>query len=155
MCRWNSFCQILILPLWFVSPPCFLVKISQILQKIIFFLKRGEEVEVKTSSWHIYVAQCLKFFRTTAYFFQVWPPSSGWKERSKLNQRPLLSLVFFHKYSNLSKYFQTVFLFARVLPLLRISAILDHIERARVQKAPKKAYFLDAELVRKTLEFST
>ena len=64
---------------------------------------------------------------------------------SKLNQVLPLGRGFFHKYSNLSKYFQTVFLFAKVLPLVRISAILDHIGRVRVQKPPKKGYFLDAE----------
>ena len=28
-CGWNSICQILILPLWLVTPPCFLVKLPQ------------------------------------------------------------------------------------------------------------------------------
>ena len=40
----------------------------------------------------------------------------------------------FHKYSNPSKSFQTVFLFARVIPLVRILAILDHIGGVRTQK---------------------
>ena len=39
-----------------------------------------------------------------------------------------------------------------MLPLVRISAILDHIGGVRVQKSPKKGYFVDAESVRKTLE---
>ena len=43
-------------------------------------------------------------------------------------------------------------MFARVLPLLRISAILDHIERVTVQKSPKKGYFVEAESVRKALQ---
>ena len=47
----------------------------------------------------------------------------------------------FHKY-----------FFARVLPLVRILAILVHIRGVRAQQPPKKGYFLDAELVRKTLE---
>ena len=52
------------------------------------------------------------------------------------------------------KNFQTVFLFlfARILPLVRISAMLKHIGGARAQKPPKKGYFVDAESVRKTLE---
>ena len=45
-----------------------------------------------------------------------------------------------------------MFLFARVLPQLRISAKLDHIRGIRAQKPPKKGYFVDAESVRKTLE---
>ena len=45
-----------------------------------------------------------------------------------------------------------MFLFARVLPLLRISAILDHVGEVRAQKPPKKGYFVDADYVRTTLE---
>ena len=70
-------------PYWLLTPPCFLVKISQILQKVIvFFPERGEEI--KASLWHIWIAQWLKFFRTICYFFRFWP-SSGGKEGSKLN----------------------------------------------------------------------
>ena len=43
-------------------------------------------------------------------------------------------------------------MFARVLPLVRISAILDHIGGVRAQKPPKKCYFVDAKAVRKTLK---
>ena len=42
--------------------------------------------------------------------------------------------------------------FARVLPLVRILAILHHIEGVRVQTPPKKGSFVDAESVRKILE---
>ena len=45
-----------------------------------------------------------------------------------------------------------MFLLARVLPLVRILAILEHTGRVRPQKPPKKDYFVDAESVRKTLE---
>ena len=48
--------------------------------------------------------------------------------------------------------FQTLFLFARLLPLLRIVVILDNIGGVRAQKSPKKGYFVNAESVRKTLE---
>ena len=58
----------------------------------------------------------------------------------------------FHKYSNPSKNFQTVFLFPRVLPLVGISPILDYIGGIRAQKPPKKGYFVDAELLSKILE---
>ena len=53
---------------------------------------------------------------------------------------------FFHKYLSLSKDFETVLLFVRVLQLVRISAILAHIGRVRAQKPPKNIYFVDAEL---------
>ena len=45
-----------------------------------------------------------------------------------------------------------MFLFARVLPLLRILAIMNHSGGVRAQQPPKKGYFVDAESVRKTLE---
>ena len=45
-----------------------------------------------------------------------------------------------------------MFFFVRVLPLLRISAILDYIREIRAQKPTKKIYFVDAESVGKTLE---
>ena len=51
----------------------------------------------------------------------------------------------------LPKSFQTVFLFTRVLSLLRILAILEYTGGIRTQK-PQKRLFADAELVRKTLE---
>ena len=44
-----------------------------------------------------------------------------------------------------------MFLFTRVLSLLRILAILEYTGGIRAQK-PKKRPFVDAELVRKTLE---
>ena len=53
---------------------------------------------------------------------------------------------------NPSKIFQTLFLFARALSLLKSSTILDHTGGVRAQKPPKKGYFVDAESVSKTLE---
>ena len=41
-------------------------------------------------------------------------------------------------------------MFARVLPLVRILAILDHIGVVRAKKPLKKRYFVDAKSVRKT-----
>ena len=66
-CGRNSIYQILTLPLWLVTPPYFQVKIFQILQKVMaFFPERGEEM--RTSFWHIWIAQWLNFFRTTNFF---------------------------------------------------------------------------------------
>ena len=64
----------------------------------------------------------------------------------------VLGPSLFHKCSNPSKMFQTVFLLDTLLPLVRILAILDHIGGLRAQKPPKKSYFVDAEPVCKTLE---
>ena len=82
--EFTKFCQILILTLWFVTLSCFLAKIAQILQTIIvFFLERGEEIE--PWFWHIWIAQWLKFFPTTAYIFR-FRASSGGNGWSKLGQ---------------------------------------------------------------------
>ena len=69
-CGWNSICQILILPLWLAILLCFLVNLSQILQKVIVVFP-GKGRWDKDSFWHIWMAQWLKFFRTTAYFFSI------------------------------------------------------------------------------------
>ena len=47
----------------------------------------------------------------------------------------------FQEYSNPSTFFQTIFLFARVLPLVRISAILYHIWGSKGPKASQKRPF--------------
>ena len=64
----------------------------------------------------------------------------------------ILGPSLFHKYSNTLKRFSNSVLFARLLPLVRISAMFDHTGGVKAQKPPKKDYFLDAELVRKILE---
>ena len=80
LCGKNSVCQILILFLWLVTPPCFQVKVSQILQKVIVFFLEKED-EIKASFWHIWIVQWLKFFRTTAYVFRFFPSSGGKEEK--------------------------------------------------------------------------
>ena len=49
----------------------------------------------------------------------------------------------FHKNSDLSKNFQIMVLFARVLPLIRISAILDHIWGNKGPKTSQKGLFCE------------
>ena len=61
----------------------------------------------------------------------------------------------FHENSNFSKFFQTMFLSVRVLLLVRISAILDHIWESKGRKTFEKGYFMDAESVCKTLKTLT
>ena len=126
LCWWNRFCQTSILALWLVTPPCFLAKIAQILQKVIVFLpERGEEL--KPWFWHIWIAQRLKLFHTNAYCFRFQLSSVG-KQGANVGPKILsFGPSLFHKNSNPSKMFQKNFLFARVLTLVRISAILDYI----------------------------
>ena len=47
-----------------------------------------------------------------------------------------------------------MYLFARILFLVRILTILDHIEGVRAQKPPKNGSFVDAKSVRKILEIN-
>ena len=58
---------------------------------------------------------------------------------------PALGPTLFYKYLNPSKIFQTVFLFPRVLPLVRFSVISDHNGGVRTKKPTKKGSFVDAE----------
>ena len=128
---------ILILTLWFSTLPCFRAKIVQILQKVIlFFLERGEKIEPWL--WHIWIAQWLKVSPLLLIFFdfshlqretcgQSWTKSANFKSVSFS-----LSLQFF---------FETMFLFARALPLLRISAILDHVWESKDPKTFQKGPF--------------
>ena len=91
------------------------------------------------------MAQRLKCFRTAAYFFRFWP---SWEEK-KCQSCP----SFFHKSRILQKFFKQCFCWLEyLLPLVRISVILDHIRGARTQKPPKKGYFVDVESVRKNFE---
>ena len=122
-----------------MTSPSFLAKIAQILQKVIaFFPKRGEEIEPWFS--HIWIAQWLKFFRTPTYFFIS--AIISWKREVKNGQKELtLGPSFLHKNSNLLTTFQTMFLFERVLPLVRISAILDYIWGSKGPKTSQKESF--------------
>ena len=138
-CKLTKFCQILILTLLVLTPPYFLAKIVQILQKVIvFFLERGKEIE--PWFWHIWTAQWLKFFPTTAYLFRFWPSLEGKGGKSWAKSANFGSASFSWKLKSF-KCFQTTFLFARALPLVRISAILDYIWRSRDPKTSKKRPF--------------
>ena len=66
-CGWKSICQILIPFLWLVTPPCFLVKISQILQKVVVFFpgKRREDKDLILTCLDSSVTEN---YRTAAYF---------------------------------------------------------------------------------------
>ena len=125
LCVWYKLCKPLILVLWLVTLPCLLTEIAQILQKVIVFcLERGEEI--KPWFWHIWIAQRLKFFYTDAYFFftsaifrgKQWKGGGGKVGPKILSFGPSFSI----KFRILQKNFQANFFFARVLPLVRISA---------------------------------
>ena len=58
----------------------------------------------------------------------------------------------FYENSNYSHFFQTMFLLARVLPLVRISEYWTIFGGVRAQNTPKKNHFMDAKSLRKTLK---
>ena len=118
------------------GPVLLLGKIAQILQKVIVFFPEKEE-EIKPWFWHIWKAQLLKFFRTNAIFtnFDYLHGKRGVKVRPKMLS---FGLSLLHKNSNPSKIFETSFLFARVLPLVRSLAILDYIKESKDQNISQK-----------------
>ena len=115
----------------------------------IFPGKAREDIDfiltyLDSSMAEVFSRYCLFFSILTIFRRKRWV---------KLGPKVLtLGLSLFYKYSNPSENFQTVFLFSRVLPLVRVLAILDHTGGVRAQKPPKNGYFVDAEQVRKTLE---
>ena len=117
--------------------PYFLLKISQILQNVIvFFPEKVDEI----NTLHIWIAKWLKFCRTTAYFLDFGYLQE--EERVVVGPKVLtLGPSLLHKQSNPSKVFQAVFLTARVLPLLRISAILDNTGGSKDLKSSQKGLF--------------
>ena len=128
--------------------PCFLAKIVQILQIVIlFFLERGKEIE--SWYWHIWMAQWLTFFPTTAHFFYFGylHGKAGGQSCTKT-----LGPSLFHENSNPSKFFQTMFFFPRVLPLVKISVILHHIWGSKGPKFSQKEPFHGCWIVTRNFE---
>ena len=103
-CWWNRVCQILILILWIVTPPCFLAKIAQILQNVIaFFPERGEEI--KLWFWNIWIALCWSFSAVLVILFhfdhlQEEKVGQSWTKSVALLVRHLKKLESFKKFSN-------------------------------------------------------
>ena len=120
-----------------MTPPCYLVKISHILKSNHIFPGKGREDKHFILTY--LNSSMAEVFAALLLIFRFWPSSRG-KEWSK---------SLFHKYLNSSKNFQTLFLLASVLPLVRILAILDHIGGAKAQK-PIKGLFRGAESVRQS-----
>ena len=130
LCGWNSISQFLILLLWLVTPACYLVKIFHILKSNHIFPGKGREDKDFILTY--LNSSMAEVFAALLLIFRFWPSSRG-KEGSK---------SLFYKYLNSSKNFQTLFLFASVLPLVKILAILDHIGGAKAQKPLKKGSFV-------------
>ena len=104
---------------------------------IVIFQGRGEEI--KLSFWHIWIVQRLKFF-CYAYFLTsaIFRGKQGVKVRPKM---PSFGSFLFNKNSNPSKKTSNFF-FARVLPLVRISAILDFIWGSKDPNTSQKEHWM-------------
>ena len=95
-------------------------KIAQIMQKFIVLFP-GEEIE--PWFWHAWISQCLKFFPISACFFFISSIFRG-KQVVKVGTKVQnLGPSLFHENSPSFKFFQTMFSFAKVILLVRISAI--------------------------------
>ena len=82
-----------------------------------------------------------KVFPTTGYIFSI---QSIYREKWVVKVGPkaqTLDPSLFHGNSNPSTFFQTMLLFARVLPLVRMWAILDHILGNKDPKTSQKRLF--------------
>ena len=132
--KFTKFWQILILTLWFVILPCFLAKIAQILQKVIvFFLERRKKIE--PWFWHIWIAQWQTLYSISFSISAIFSGKRVIKVGPKVKT---LGSSLFHENWNSSNFFQTMLLFARVLPLVRILAILHHILGSKGPKTSQK-----------------
>ena len=147
--KFTKCCQILILTLWFLILTCFLAKIAQILLKVIMsFLERGQEIE--PWFWHIWIAQWLKSFLTTAYIFR-FRLSSGGKRVVKVGPKvQTLDLYLF--YESLSFFSNNVFFLPEYYLWWEFRQYWTIFGRLRAQKPSKKDHFMDAKSVRKTLK---
>ena len=130
--------QILILTLWFVTLPCFLAKIAQILQKVIvFFLEREKKIE--PWFWHIWIAQWLKFSPNTPYLFR-FRPSSGGNGWLKLDQKwKLWVRLFFMKTRILQIFFKQCFCLLEYNLWWEFWQYYIMFGGERAQKPPKKS----------------
>ena len=94
-------------------------------------------MEVKPWFRHNWIANDWSF--SALLFFSISTIFRG-EPGIKIGPKVLtLGLFLFHKNSNPLKNFQTMFLFARVLPLVRISTMLDHIWELGSKNFPKRA----------------
>ena len=127
---------------------CFLTKIYWIVQKVIvFFPERGEEIYSisfdifgQLNGWRFSSPQPIVFD------FGHFQGERGVKVESK---GQTLGLSFF---LNPSKNFQTMFLFARVLPLMRILTKLDHIWGCKDPKSSREEPFHGCWIARQNFD---
>ena len=128
-CEWKRICQILILTLWLVilcppCPPCFLPNTAQTVQKVTVFSWKGR------GDWALILTyldnSIAEIFPHYSQNFLISAIFRGKREVKIGPKVQTLGPSLFHKNSNPSKTFQSIFLFARALPLLGMSAKLDH-----------------------------
>ena len=105
----------------------------------MFFPERREDTE--PWFWHIWIVQWLIFFSRYCSYFLI---SAIFRMKHVVKAGPKKAnfgpVSFLWKLNPLN-IFQTIFLFARVLPLVRILAILDHIWGNNSLKTSQKGTF--------------
>ena len=139
--KFTKFCQILMLTLLLVALPCFLAKVAQILQiKNMFFLK----TYLDSPMAEVFPHYCLSF-SVLAIFREKLVVKVGLKVQT-------LDPFFFMKTRILQIFFKQCFLFPRVLPLVRISAILDRIWGSKGPKSSHKRPFHGCWIVTQNFE---
>ena len=139
-----GFCQTLIVPLSVVTPPCCDPGKNR--------PQRGKGRGDKALILIYLDSPTAEVFQHQFLFFSILAIFRA-KRAVKVGPKMLsFGPSLFHKNSNPSKNFQTNFLFARVLTLVRIAAILDYIWGSQDPNISQKGP-LGAESVPKTLKF--
>ena len=130
--------QILTPTFWLLSLTCFLPgkNSPSIAKSNRVFLERGEGIE--PWFWHIWIAQWLKFYPPYCLSFSI---AAIFRSKQLVKVGPKVQTLgpsLFHENLNPSSFFQTMFLFAIVLPFVRISATLNHICGSKGSKTFQK-----------------
>ena len=136
--KFTKFCQILILTLWLVNLPYFLPEknSSNIAKSNRVFPGKGRGDRALILKYldspmaKVFPHYCLFFF-----YFGHLPGKTGVQSWNKCTNFGSVSLLWKLESFN---FFQTMFLFARVLLLVRMSAILDHIWGSKGPKTSLK-----------------
>ena len=142
--------KILILTLWFVTPPCFLAKIAEMLQKVIVFLRKGRGdralilTDLNSPMVEVFPCYCLSFSISTIF-----------RGKRVVKVRPKVQILgpsLFHENSNPSNFFKNCFYLLEYYLWWEFGQYWTIFVGVRNQRAPKKGHFVNAESVRDSLK---
>ena len=138
--KFTKVCQILILTLWYFDPTLFPDKNSRNIAKSNRFFPgkgRGDGALILT----YLVSPMAEIFPHYCLSFSISVIFRGRRVAKVGIKVQTLGTSIFHENLSTLNFYQTMFLFARVLPLVRISAILDHNWRSKGPKTSQKEPF--------------